>query len=146
MDKILLALAEMKLKMENYFAAKPAAATDDPAIKSLETQLAMSASLLSVATADLAARDATVATLTADLATAKTSLATALAANTDLTAKLATEAKRVDETLAALGVDPKTIPAAPAAPTGQKTMTREAFEALPFAARNEFIRAGGKLK
>lgn len=119
MDKILLALAEMKAEMEAFFSGKPAAADEN--LTSLQAQLESARSDLAAANATLASRDTSLAALTTDLADLATANVASLASFASLTTQLATETKRTDETLAALGIDPKLIPASmtpPAAGAG----------------------------
>jgi len=144
MDKILLALAAMQADMKNFFAAKPAA--DDSALKAVQAELAKALAERDNKQALLTDRETSIAQLEKDLAAARNDTTSANASISELTSKLSAETKRVEETLAALGIDPKQIPAAPAPPSSAKTLTRAEFEALPFAERNAFIRAGGKLK
>lgn len=148
MEKILLALAALETKITSLFAAK-ASAENDPKLKAATEEalaLAKDASdKLATATSDLAARDAKILSLTADLEKAQGQVNAHGTEIKTLTDKLAAEAKRTDETLAALGVDPKTIPAAPAPKAAAKTLNRAAFSQLSPSEKSTFCRTGGKI-
>ncbi|MDD5350811.1 MAG: hypothetical protein PHQ12_11425 [Chthoniobacteraceae bacterium] len=125
MDKILLALAELK----NFLTAK---ADNETKVATAQASLATAQGDLASANTLLVVRDATIAKLTADLATANGALTASTAALATVTAAAATETQRTDETLAALGVDPKTIPAAaaPGAKKSENSAVVEAYNAI----------------
>lgn len=112
MDKILLALAALGTKFDNFLASNATRAENEPKLKEASDLLAAAKGEMAAAATAIADRDATIAKLTADLAAATEKLT---ASATAAAAALVTEAKRTDETLAALGVDPKSIPAPSAA-------------------------------
>lgn len=95
---------------------------------------------------ELKERDDKIADLTGRLETAQNEVNAKGTEITNLKTDLDKEKKRTDETLASLGIDPKTIPPAPAPKANAKTKTRAEFEALSFSERNEFVRTGGKIK
>ncbi|MDD5350732.1 MAG: hypothetical protein PHQ12_11025 [Chthoniobacteraceae bacterium] len=135
MDKILLALAELK----NFLTAK---AENETKVAAAQADLVVAQGLLATAAAELSARDTTVATLTAELATANAALVASAATVATLTAAKDTATTKADETLAALGVDPKTIPAAPGQAAAAAVNVSAQLDAIKDpTARTVFFRA-----
>jgi hypothetical protein len=106
MDKILLALAEFRTEMKNFFSSASTISAD--LVKDLKAQLA-------TATADVTARDATIKELQAAAGTATTTLAAKDTEITTLKASVDTEKKLANEVLAAQGLPAGGAPAAEAA-------------------------------
>ncbi len=110
MEKILTMLGEIKGFLSGAKAAADQAIAD--AGEKIKTLTAAVAEGLKT----IEARDATIKELTAANAKLSASASANEQAAKDAAAKLTEEAKRTDATLSAMGVDPKTIPAAGAAP------------------------------
>ncbi len=120
MEKILAMLGEIK----GLFSAK--ASTDQALIESLATVKDLQSKIAEQGKA-IEAHAATVADMNKQIATAKAEKQTA---EKDAAAKVEAENKRTDDVLAAVGADPKTIPAAPATPKSPGASTKAGSKIL----------------
>jgi len=136
-------------KLENGIAEIKAnfatASASASRIAELETANADLTAKLATATNTAATYDATLADLTAKLTKAEADLTASVSKITALEADKKTVGAEAAAVVAALGVDTTTIPAA-SAEQEKRTITKAQFEAMSHPERNEFFRAGGKLK
>jgi predicted nucleic acid-binding Zn-ribbon protein len=137
MEKLLLAITGLGAKFEELKTQLAAAKSAEPSAAAV-TEISGLKTELATANATIVARDATITDLNAKLETAQGQVNAKGTEIQTLTAAVTAAEKKATDALAGMGVDPKTIPAAPApAAAGGDTVASKVMKMVKAKAQNQ---------